>query len=894
MQLLNSKFNNLVVLKKLIFVAFLIIISSFSIKVKAQQTAQRDENGRGYLEYLPPGYNDNSDLYPVIVFLHGQGERGNGSPGDLEKVKRHGPPKHIKNGHNMCFEYNGVEECFIVLSPQISGYNFWAPDVMEFVQTALGNYRIDPERIHLMGISMGGIGVWRTAYSDENEDNIFAALSVAPGKGEFEDACKIAENKTPVWAFHGTNDNSSMPIYAGRRPIEGMIACDADPAPIFTVYEGVGHNSWDRAYRTDNSLHTPNIYQWFLAQTKGGGGTSNNNPPSAPNDLSSNFTGTNKIKLNWSDNSNNETNFFIERSLNSNSNFNIIKTTNSNTTSYEDNNLNPNTQYYYRIRAKNNDGYSPYSNKLSVKTEEDLPNEPQNVTIIDNKHSSVTKTGNWISSTFGGSDKYEQDYFHDGNTQKGEKSIVFKANLNPGTYEVYARWYSTDRRSTKTPFDIKTTQGNITVYENQQLNSGRWVSLGKYDFGNLAEVIVRNDDTDGYVIADAIKFEPVLAGNLAPGEEIVLDNQDAGVNQNGNWISSTFGGSDKYEQDYFHDGNTQKGEKSIVFSATVNPGNYEVYAQWYSTDRRSTNTPFEIITTQGSKIVYENQQLNSGEWVSLGSYDFGNMAEVIVRNDNTDGYVIADAIKLVYVGAGNIAPPVEIILDNQDAGVNQNGNWISSTFGGSDKYAQDYFHDGNTQKGEKSIVFSANVIPGTYEVYARWYSTDRRSTKTPFDLKTTQGSITVYENQQLNSGEWVSLGSYDFGNKAEVIVRNDNTDGYVIADAIKLIPNYNNTMADNSMPANSTEELKMVTIDDITVYPNPLQNSFSIRSPFEETKVFSIKMRSKTGRIEWEQSKEGEGEIRFDINRANINPGIKYLSIEVAGQPIKVLQILLL
>jgi gliding motility-associated-like protein len=232
----------------------------------AQQTAKKDVNGRGYLEYLPPGYNDNSDIYPVIIFLHGQGERGIGSPSALEKVKKHGPPKHINNGHNMCFEYNGVEECFVVLSPQTNSYNWWAPDVMQFIETAAENYRIDPSRICLMGISMGGQGVWRVAYSEENTNNIFAALSVAPGKGEFLDACKVAEDKTAVWAFHGTNDNSSMKLPAGERPINGMIACGADPAPIFTVYEGVGHNSWDKAYRTDNSLHTPNIYQWFLAQ----------------------------------------------------------------------------------------------------------------------------------------------------------------------------------------------------------------------------------------------------------------------------------------------------------------------------------------------------------------------------------------------------------------------------------------------------------------------------------------------------------------------------------------------------------------------------------------------------------------------------------------------------
>ncbi|MBK6266508.1 gliding motility-associated C-terminal domain-containing protein [Marivirga sp. S37H4] len=247
---------------------FFFIFFAVSYHAASQQTAKRDVDGRGYLEYLPPGYNDNTELYPVIIFLHGHGERGDGSPGALEEVKKNGPPKLIKNGHTMCFEYNGTEECFIVLSPQQSTnrHGWLGYEVMPFVNNALSTYRIDPNRIYLTGLSMGGQGTWQAAYSPENNPNVFAALSPIAGRGDYDDACIIAENETPVWAFHGSNDNA-IGLSSGERPINGMIACGADPAPIFTIYDGVGHaGTWDRAYKPDNSLHTPNLYQWFLAQ----------------------------------------------------------------------------------------------------------------------------------------------------------------------------------------------------------------------------------------------------------------------------------------------------------------------------------------------------------------------------------------------------------------------------------------------------------------------------------------------------------------------------------------------------------------------------------------------------------------------------------------------------
>jgi predicted peptidase len=73
----------------------------------------------GYLEYLPPGYEESQEKYPVLIFLHGGGEGGNGSPEQLEKVKAWGPPRLIELGHKMCFTVDDKQECFIVISPQI-------------------------------------------------------------------------------------------------------------------------------------------------------------------------------------------------------------------------------------------------------------------------------------------------------------------------------------------------------------------------------------------------------------------------------------------------------------------------------------------------------------------------------------------------------------------------------------------------------------------------------------------------------------------------------------------------------------------------------------------------------------------------------------------------------
>ncbi|MBL3658199.1 PKD domain-containing protein [Fulvivirga sediminis] len=232
-------------------------------------TPRRMPGGLGYLEYLPPNYDQNNNLYPLMIFLHGHGERGDGSPGQLERIKRNGTPSLINNGEEICFEVNGITECFIVLCPQTSRHGWQGFETIPFVDWAIDNYRVDPDRVYLTGLSMGGQGAWQVSYSEENHPNRFAAIAPAPGRGGYQETSYLAEIHLPVWGFHGEADNQ-MPLHQGRTPINGMIRFNANPEPIFTVYPGVGHaGCWNRAYRSDNALHTPNLYQWLLLQSRG-------------------------------------------------------------------------------------------------------------------------------------------------------------------------------------------------------------------------------------------------------------------------------------------------------------------------------------------------------------------------------------------------------------------------------------------------------------------------------------------------------------------------------------------------------------------------------------------------------------------------------------------------
>lgn len=215
----------------------------------------------GYYEYLPPGYESNTDLYPVVFFFHGMGEKGNGTT-ELAKIANLGPPRHVRDGYKFPF---------ILISPQLkSTFGVWPSSYIdEVVEHARSYLRIDPSRMYFTGLSLGGGGTWE--YVATYPQKVAAAVPVCGGYNTLSKACIYANNNIPIWASHGDKDGV-VPMSRTVNMINAINACNPapNPAPILTIYPNVAHNAWDFAYRTNNSLHTPNVYEWMMGFTKGG------------------------------------------------------------------------------------------------------------------------------------------------------------------------------------------------------------------------------------------------------------------------------------------------------------------------------------------------------------------------------------------------------------------------------------------------------------------------------------------------------------------------------------------------------------------------------------------------------------------------------------------------
>lgn len=212
--------------------------SSHSFKSEIRRTLKAQ-----YLLYLPTGHAESKQQWPLMLFLHGAGERGD----DLEKLKIHGPPKLIAR--------EGREFPFVVVSPQCPEYGWWSNEAQIEMLNALLNhivdrYRIDPNRIYVTGLSMGGFGTWSLAlrYPDR-----FAAIAPICGGGDPRDAPRIGH--LPVWAFHGAKDN----VVALEKSQEMVDALKKAGNNVkFTIYPEDGHDSWTKTY---NNLE---LYEWFL------------------------------------------------------------------------------------------------------------------------------------------------------------------------------------------------------------------------------------------------------------------------------------------------------------------------------------------------------------------------------------------------------------------------------------------------------------------------------------------------------------------------------------------------------------------------------------------------------------------------------------------------------
>jgi predicted peptidase len=213
---------------------------------------------------LPPITIEPGKKYPLVLFLHGAGERGT----DPAELMPNFPYRMATT------EYRRRFECFLII-PQCRPEMRWVevdfsadksvrmrdePGVMmslviKILDTSIAALPIDHDRIYLTGLSMGGYGSWELAM---RRPELFAAVLPVCGGGDETQAHRLIH--TPVWAFHGDQDNV-VPVHRSRQMIQAIR--EAGGEPRYSELRGVGHNSWNDAYgNADGGL------AWMFSQRR--------------------------------------------------------------------------------------------------------------------------------------------------------------------------------------------------------------------------------------------------------------------------------------------------------------------------------------------------------------------------------------------------------------------------------------------------------------------------------------------------------------------------------------------------------------------------------------------------------------------------------------------------
>ena len=224
---------------------------------------------QGYYQGMPVHYNETNKKYPLLVFIHGGGQFGNGSS-ELPVILNEAIPELLSAKlFPASFTVNGKNYSFIVLAPQFTKHPTNA-EVRAFIDYALAEYRIDPARIYLTGMSNGAM---ITCDAGAEYAALFAAIVPIAGSavGNVTERCrKISENKLPVWLLHNDKDEF-MDINVSKNFIEILNNFNPVIKPKFTIFPAfgfLGHDAWTKATNPQYKENNMNIYEWMLQYSR--------------------------------------------------------------------------------------------------------------------------------------------------------------------------------------------------------------------------------------------------------------------------------------------------------------------------------------------------------------------------------------------------------------------------------------------------------------------------------------------------------------------------------------------------------------------------------------------------------------------------------------------------
>ena len=329
------------------------------------------------------------------------------------------------------------------------------------------------------------------------------------------------------------------------------------------------------------------------------------------------------------------------------------------------------------------------------------------------------------------------------------------------------------------------------------LNGQNWQSLGTYQTASGGLSVRLSDSANNNVVADAVCVVEVPAVTSPPA---VVDNADPAYAEGGSnwqgWTAAGYVGGDCR----YHAAGTGQNTASWTF-ANVDPNaQYQVYATWVGDSSHASNAPYTVLDgTTPLATVELNQQatptdatIDGQAWESMGVYTAASGTLVVQLSDNANGNVVANAVRLVEVTPPTTAPAV---VDNADPAYAESGsNWLGWTaagyVGGGCRY-----HAAGDGSDTASWTF-ADVNPNAqYQVYATWVGDSSHASNAPYTvLDGTTPLATVELNQQatptdatIDGQAWQSVGVYSATSGKLVIQLSDNANGYVVADAVRVV-----------------------------------------------------------------------------------------------------------
>lgn len=501
--------------------------------------------------------------------------------------------------------------------------------------------------------------------------------------------------------------------------------------------------------------------------------------PAAPTTLAATATSTSAIALNWTDNSSNESGFYVERSSDD-STWTQIASVGANVSRYNDTGLSSSTTYYYRVRAYNAGGDSAYTNVFSATTQTPAPSMPENFNANALSTSEIDLS--WT----------------DNSNQTG-----FYVERSPDD----STWAQIGETTSTTYQDTGLPQGTTYYYRVRAYNSGgNSVYASAVSATTLAPLPAAPSGL-GATAVNVAEIDLEWTNNDETATGIYIERSP----DNSTWsqIGSVPGGTSSYNDTglnigatYFYRVRAYNTYGDSAYSDTSSAVAFPLIAppipaqDVTAAPISCSNVTLNWVPSPGATGFLVQRSQNRSNWSTLAQLpaDSSSYQDSTADSGTRYFYQVIAFNSAGDAPASNLAPTAtplftSILDDDSAAGTVVSGPWSHST-SVAGYFGSDFLQDNNTNKGLASVTFTPTLAAnGNYLVMMRWTSAPNRADNVPVTVSYNGGSVNLHVNERHAGGIWVMLGIFSFqaGSAGSVTISNAGTDGVVVANAVEFV-----------------------------------------------------------------------------------------------------------